>query len=311
MGTPAFAVPSLEALAEIADVALVVSQPDRPSGRGMKLTPPPVKEAALRLGLEVIQPTKVKTREFRETLTAVGADVALVVAYGRILPEGVLEAPRLGCLNVHASLLPRWRGAAPIQWAVLSGDTQTGVCLMQMEAGLDTGPVLACERTPVDPDESSAELGERLSKLAGALVTRALPEFLRGALTAVPQPSDGVTYASMLDKGLGAIDWSKPAAEVHNLIRGLVPWPGAYTHLGTERVKVHRSKVLDGHGRHGGAGTVLRADGSALEVQCGEGVLALLELQADGRRRLPHAEFLSGFPMAPGVHFTSRETTNP
>ncbi|MCB9596944.1 MAG: methionyl-tRNA formyltransferase [Sandaracinaceae bacterium] len=297
-GTPQLAVPSLEALASIADVALVVCQPDRPAGRGLKLQPPPVKARALELGFEVAQPTRVKTPDFAASLRAVEADVAVVIAYGRILPRAVLDAPRRGCVNVHASLLPKWRGAGPIQWAIVNGDTETGVCLMQMDEGMDTGPVLACASTPIDPDETGGALGTRLAQMGADLIVAELPRWVAGAITPTPQDHARATMAPLIDKEDGRIDWRRPARAVHDRVRGLHPWPGAFTTLGDTTLKVHSTRVVEG----GGApGEVLRADASGIVVACGEGAVAIHELQLAGKRRLEAGPFLGGHPIDVGA----------
>jgi len=295
-GTPRLAVPSLDAVASIADVALVVCQPDRPAGRGLSLRPPPVKQRALELGIEVAQPKRVKRPAFAESLRALEADVAVVVAYGRILPRPVLDAPRTGCVNVHASLLPRWRGAGPIQWAIAHGDARTGVCLMQMDEGMDTGPVIAYEPTPIDPDETAGELGERLARLGAELLTRELPRWVAGEITPTPQDHDAATMAPLLTKDDGRVDWTWPARRVHDRVRGMHPWPGAHTTLGDATLKIHRTRVVDGAGA---PGTVLAAD-DALVVACGEGAVAIDQLQLAGKKRLKARAFLSGHPLAIG-----------
>ena len=295
-GTPVFAVPTLRACQSVGTVVAVVTQPDRPRGRGQHVTPSPVKEDAERAGLAVLQPPKLKGTDFGERLRALRLDVAVVAAYGRILPTDVLSAPRLGCVNVHASLLPRWRGAAPIQWAIASGDTETGVCLMQMEAGLDTGPVLALRRTPIGPGDTSESLHQRLSELGGALVREELPRFLAGALTPRPQPEEGVTLARMVEKEDGRLDWTRPAVELERRVRAFVPWPGAWTPLGDALLKVWRAEVVPGSGS---PGTLLAAHGT-LDVASGEGALRLLDVQPEGRRRMTAAEFLSGHRLREG-----------
>ncbi len=302
-GTPQLAVPSLEAVVELAEVVRVICQPDRPAGRGMKLRPPPVKERALELGLSVEQPTKVKTPDFAEALRRLEADVAVVIAYGRILPRAVLDAPRRGCVNVHASLLPRWRGAGPIQWAIASGDRETGVCLMQMDEGMDTGPVIACERMPIDPDETSAELGARLAQLGASLLRAKLAAWVEGAIQATPQPEDGVTYARMLTKDDGRIEWGQNARAVHDRVRGMSPWPSASARFAGERVIVHRTEVRSERGTLGEPGTLVRAGAGGIEVACGEGSIAILELQREGKKRLSAAEHLAGTGWAPGQRF--------
>jgi methionyl-tRNA formyltransferase len=293
-GTPEFAVPALQALHEIATVALVVTQPDRPKGRGMKLAPPPVKQLAIELGLPVVQPTKVRTPDFAASLREQSADFALVIAYGRILPKAVLEAPRLGCVNVHASLLPKLRGAAPIQWAIVRGDSESGVCLMQMDEGLDTGAVLAREQLPIGPDETAAELSVRLSALGAQIVREQLPRFAAGQLTATPQEHASATLAPLLAKDDGAIDWQRPARELHNLARGFSPWPGAFTWLSGTRLKLLSTQVSDEHTPHGTPGELLAISREGIDVACGQGSLRLLELQLEGAKRLRAAEFSVG-----------------
>jgi len=298
-GTPQLAVPSLEAVDEVADVALVVCQPDRRAGRGLRVRPAPVKARALALGLEVAQPRRVKRPAFAASLALLEADVAVVVAYGRILPRAVLDAPRRGCVNVHASILPRWRGAGPIQWAIIGGDERTGVCLMQMDEGMDTGPLLACEETPIDPDETAAELGERLAGMAATILRRELPRWVSGQIVPKPQGDEGVSRAPMLKKEDGRVDWSAPARAVHDRVRGMSPWPGAFTTLeGGAVLKLHRTRVAEGVGA---PGAVLRADAAGIVVACGEGAIRLLRLQLAGKRRLDAEAFLAGRPLEVGT----------
>ena len=300
-GTPQLAVPSLEAVHDIAEVVQVVCQPDRRAGRGMKLRPPPVKARALELGLPVVQPKKVRTEEFAASLRALEADVAVVIAYGRILPRAVLDAPRRGCVNIHASLLPRWRGAGPIQWAIVHGDAETGVCLMQMDEGMDTGPVIACERTPIDPDETAAELGARLSEMGAAILRAELPRWVAGEVEAVPQDSAGATMAPLLEKDDGRVDWRKSAREVHDQVRGLSPWPGAFVEVDERVVKIHRTSVAQEQGSQTEAGTVVSTGPEGIEVACGRGTVRLLELQLQGKRRLSAGDFLAGQGWEPGL----------
>jgi len=222
-GSPDFAVPCLEALDEISDVAVVISQPDRPAGRGLSIRQPAVKRRALELGLEVWQPKRVRTPEFAASLRELSADVGVVVAYGRILPRAVLDAPTTGCVNVHASLLPRWRGAAPIQWSIVHGDSETGVTLMQMDEGMDTGPILATATTAIERNDDAASLGERLSKLGADLLREKLPQYVAGELMPIPQDDAEATMAPLLDKAHGRIDWNRSAREVHDQIRGMNP----------------------------------------------------------------------------------------
>ncbi|MDB4974791.1 MAG: Methionyl-tRNA formyltransferase [Myxococcaceae bacterium] len=304
LGTPEFAVPCLAALREVADVALVITQPDKPQGRGLALSPTPVKAYALEHGLSVLQPPKARDGVLRAALLEAQVDLALVVAYGKILPLDVLEAPRLGCLNVHGSLLPRWRGAAPIQWAIVSGDKQTGVCLMQMDVGMDTGDVLARRVVEIGPDETGGELFVRLSGISAELVRAELPRFVRGELTPAPQPSDGVTHARMIDKTDGALDFSASAQAVHDRARGFYPWPGAFTTLEGKRMKIHRTRLLASTGKLGAPGRVLASASDGIVVACSEGAVRIEELQLDGKKRVSAQAFLAGHPLAPGATFS-------
>jgi methionyl-tRNA formyltransferase len=305
-GTPELAAVCLRAVFDVADVQLVVSQPDRPKGRGMHVEPTPVKQAALERGVRVIQPTKVRTPEFAAELRAVGADIGVVVAYGRILPLGVLTAPRLGCVNVHASLLPKLRGAAPIQWAIINGETMTGVCLMQMDEGMDTGAVLARRELVIDPHETAGELGVRLAQLGAAALREELPRICRGELPAVPQDHADATHAPMLEKEHGRIDWNGSAQRIHDLVRGTSPWPGAFTFLNGQRLRIHKTNVLVRDRMVNAPGAILRADAHGIEVACGSGVLAIDELQADGKRRVNAEQFCAGHPGLVGAIFTER-----
>lgn len=287
MGTPGFSVPALEAVAARHEVVCVYTQPPRAAGRGQKPRPSPVQAAAEALGLPVRTPARLKAPEDQADFAALGADVAVVVAYGLILPQPVLDAPRLGCLNIHASILPRWRGAAPIHRAVMAGDAETGVAIMQMEAGLDTGPVLAEARTPIAPEDTTGDLHDRLAGMGAALIAEVLD---RLPLDAVPQPDEGVTYAAKIDKAEARIDWTRPAAEVDQLIRGLSPFPGAWCEVAGERVKLLRARVVPGEGA---PGAVL----GPLVVACGAGAIEVLELQRQGKRPLPTAEALRGMTL--------------
>ena len=294
MGTPDFSVPVLDALVAAGhDVAAVYCQPPRPAGRGKKETPTPVHQRATELGLPVRHPVSLKTPEAQADFAAIDADVAVVVAYGLILPQAVLAAPRHGCLNIHASLLPRWRGAAPIHRAIMAGDAETGICIMQMEAGLDTGPVLLREATPIGPEETTGQLHDRLSAMGARLIVDALARL--DDLVPAVQPEAGVTYAAKIDKAEAAVDWTRPAPEVDRLIRGLSPFPGAWTEHDGQRIKLLASRLATGQGA---PGTVLD---DALTVACGRGAVKLLRLQRAGRGAQDAAEFLRGQPLPKGT----------
>lgn len=294
MGTPAFSVPVLDALvADGHEIACVYCQPPRPAGRGKKERPSPVHARALELGLSVRTPASLKVQEALADLQELNADIAVVVAYGLILPQAVLDAPRRGCLNIHASLLPRWRGAAPIHRAIMSGDAKTGVCIMQMEAGLDTGPVLSRRETLIGPEETTAVLHDRLSEMGASLIVETLADL--DAKTAEPQPSEGVTYAHKIDKSEARVDWSMPAIEVDRVIRGLSPFPGAWALDGDTRIKFLASKVAQGQGA---PGTVLL---DPLRVVCGAGAVELTQLQRAGKGAQDAAEFLRGWPLKAGT----------
>lgn len=284
MGTPEFSVPVLQALAARHDVVCVYSQPPRPAGRGKAERKSAVQAAAEALGLPVRHPLSLKGAAEQAEFAALNADVAVVVAYGLILPQPVLDAPRHGCLNIHASLLPRWRGAAPIQRAIMAGDRQTGVCIMQMEAGLDTGPVLLRQALEIGAEETAAELHDRLSALGAGLIVEALD---RLPLPAEPQPAEGVTYAAKIDKAEARVDFRRPAAEVDRLIRGLSPFPGAWVDVAGERVKLLRSRLAEGQGA---PGQVLHG----FTVACGTGAVEVLEAQREGKRPMPAGEVLRG-----------------
>jgi methionyl-tRNA formyltransferase len=294
MGTPDFSVPILTAIiGQGYDVVAVYSQPPRPAGRrGLELTKSPVHEKAEQFGIPVFTPKSLKGAEEQEVFASLEADVAIVVAYGLLLPKAILDAPRLGCYNGHASLLPRWRGAAPIQRAIMSGDSETGMMIMKMDEGLDTGPVAMAEKVAITPDMTAGELHDRLSMIGADLMVRALGALERESLTLQPQAEEGVTYAAKIDKAEARIDWSKPARDVHNVIRGLAPFPGAWCEMeingAVERVKLQRSTLGEGSGA---AGTVLD---DRLTVACGEGAVRLVTLQRSGGKSLPAQEFLRG-----------------
>lgn len=302
-GTPELAVPTLRTLMDLADVVLVVTQPDRPSGRGMKLTAPPSKVVAMEAGIPVLQPTKVRTPDFAAQLRELNADIAIVIAYGRILPRAVLDAARLGSVNLHASLLPKYRGAAPIQWSIVNGDPETGVCLMQMDEGMDTGAVLAEVRTPIDPSETGGELGTRLAQLAADLLRERWSALLSGSIVAVPQDHSLATVAPMLRKEHGCIAWSDTAQQVHDRVRGLSPWPGAYSFLEGARLKIHRTSVAD-HTAVGLPGEVVETSERGIRVACATGSVLIEELQPEGGKRLRAAQWLAGHPVQIGARFT-------
>lgn len=299
-GTPQFAVPCLDALASIADVVAVVCQPDKPAGRGLETTAPPVKKRALELGLTVVQPTKLKTGEFAAWLREQKVDVALVVAYGRILPKDVLEAPRLGCVNVHASLLPRLRGAAPITWAVVRGEPETGVTLMQMDEGMDTGPILERFPTPIGETETALELSDRLSMLGALAVRKGLPIYVSGGYTPVPQDHSKATLAPILRKADGQIDFRKPARAVHDHVRGMIPWPGASTTSRGKPIKVLGSRVTDIQNSDAPPGTVVMADKTRVIVACGERGIELTRIQLEGKKPISAGEWFVGRGVAEG-----------
>jgi methionyl-tRNA formyltransferase len=286
MGTPDFSVPVLQALKAAGhEIAAVYCQPPRPAGRGKKDRPSPVQKCAEELGLEVRVPRSVKTPEAQADFAALDADIAVVVAYGLILPQAILDAPRLGCLNIHASLLPRWRGAAPIHRAIMAGDASTGICIMQMDAGLDTGAVLLREETPIGTEETTAQLHDRLCEMGSALIVKALATL--PDLHAMPQTDAGVTYAAKIDKQEARIDWSAPAIEVDRKIRGLSPFPGAWCDIEGERVKLLASRVAAGSGV---SGAVL--DG--MTIACGEGAVEIVTAQRQGKKPMAVADILRG-----------------
>ena len=294
MGTPDFSVPVLDALVDAGhEIAAVYCQPPRPAGRGKKDRPTPVHARATELGFEVRTPVSLKNEQ--ASFSALNADVAVVVAYGLILPQSILDAPRLGCLNIHASLLPRWRGAAPIHRAIMAGDAQTGVCIMQMEAGLDTGPVLLRDVTDIGATETTGALHDRLSEMGATLIIEALER--HESLTPEPQPADGVTYAEKIDKAEARVDWTDPADAVDRKIRGLSPFPGAWSEVGGHRVKFLASCVAQGNGA---PGQVLD---ESLTVACGRGAVELLRLQRAGKGPQDKADFLRGLPLPPGTQF--------
>ena len=289
MGTPDFSVPVLQALVDAGHGVLAVySQPPRPAGRGKKDRPSPVQQRAEALGLPVRHPVSLKGAEAQAEFTALGAEIAVVVAYGLILPQAVLDAPTHGCLNIHASLLPRWRGASPIHRAIMAGDAETGVCIMQMEAGLDTGPVLLRDATRIDAEETTGQLHDRLSAMGARLIVQALAQLPE--LTPEVQPEEGVTYAAKIDKSEARVDWAAPAVEVDRLIRGLSPFPGAWCDVAGERVKLLGSRVIAGQGE---PGTVL----GGFTIACGDGAVEVTTVQRPGKKAMPASEALRGLDL--------------
>lgn len=310
MGSPEFAVPCLRALHEHHEVALVVSQPDKPAGRGSQLTAPAVKLAAHELGLSVIQPRSARTGELRDALAASGAELAVVVAYGKILPKAVLEAVPRGCINVHASLLPRYRGAAPVQWAVIHGETETGVSIMQLDEGMDTGPVFLERRVAIGPAETSGELLARLAPMGAAALLDALSAIAAGTAQAVGQDHARASHAPMLAKADGMIDFAKPAAEVAARIRGVDPWPGAQAMVRGQPVKLFRAQMASATSSSvttSPAGTVLAIDATGALVACADGAIVIVELQLPGRKRLAASQLALGRAIAVGDVFTPPE----
>jgi methionyl-tRNA formyltransferase len=298
MGSPDFAVPALKALADLGgsqtrpyNIVGVVTQPDRPSGRGMTLTPPPVKVAAQELGIPVIQPEKLKQPEAFEQLQDWAPDLIVVAAFGQILRQNVLDLPKYGCLNIHASLLPRHRGAAPIQAAILAGDAETGITIMKMDAGLDTGPMLRQRAIPIAADETGGSLFEKLSKLGGEMLLETIPDYISGKLTPVPQPTEGVTYFGMIKKEDGLLDFTKPAAELERQIRAFHPWPGTFMFWNNSQLKIHKAHVVESSSTETGKHVVV--DGLPA-IGTKDGLIVFDELQPAGKKSMPGKAFLAG-----------------
>ncbi|MGE0083176.1 MAG: methionyl-tRNA formyltransferase [Desulfococcaceae bacterium] len=304
MGTPDFSVPPLQALHKSGhEVLLVVTQPDRPKGRGRKMLPPPVKECALSLGYEVIQPESVRTPEFVQRIRELKPDIFAVVAFGQILPQNLLDIPCIAAVNIHASLLPRYRGAAPIQRAVINGEKETGVTTMRMDAGMDTGDILLMEKTEIFSEDTSASLHDRLSVMGAELVLKTLEKFRTGEIQPIPQNHAEATYADMLKKSDGRIDWRKTACELDCLIRGTDPWPGAFCFYGEKRLRIWKAKKIS---ENTGAdpGTVLESFTDELRVATGDGLLSIEEIQGESGKRMPVREFLRGFRIPAGTVLT-------
>ena len=306
MGTAVLSCASLEALARDKQfqVAAVVTQPDRPKGRELKLMPSPVKVLAGQLGLPVLQPARARDEKFIAELRALNPDLIVVVAYGHILPQTILDLPRYGCLNVHTSLLPKYRGAAPIQWAIANGEIETGVTIMKMDAGLDTGPIVTQRRTAILPEDDSASLHDRLAQFGAELLVQTIPDYIAGKIQPRPQPAEGVSHAPKIKKEDGHVDWSLPAQTIGNRLRAFTPWPGAFTFL-PDQPKPHLLKIWKAEAieESGEAGTILSAGKNGIVVACGQNALQILELQREGGRRMSAAEFLAGHPLKTGEKF--------
>jgi methionyl-tRNA formyltransferase len=319
MGTAELSCASLEKLADAKDFSLaaVVTQPDKPKGRDLKLTPSPVKALAQRLRLPVLQPLKARDESFISQLRELHPDLVVVVAYGQLLPQTILDLPRHGCLNVHTSLLPKYRGAAPIQRAIADGEAETGVTIMKMDAGLDTGPVLAARRTPILATDDSQSLHDRLALMGAELLVETISRYIAGEISPQPQPAEGASYAAKITKEDGRIDWTLPAVQIWNRLRAFTPWPGAFTNwssnpalsrpddapkreLRPSMLKIWKVEVI---AKSGAAGTILGADKMGVVVGCGQGALRILELQREGGRRLTAEQFLAGCPIKPGARF--------
>ena len=303
MGTPQFAVPPLRALAAAGhEVLAVVTRTDKPAGRGKVLTPPPVKTAAAELGIPVLQPKRVREPEVVEALRKMGPDAIVVAAYGQILPKDILALPKHGCINIHASLLPKYRGAAPINWAIIRGEAETGITIMRMDEGMDTGAMLLRESIPVGPDDTAGSLLPKLADLGSRMITTALPLIEAGKLPDVAQRHEEATLAPLLKKKDGAVDWSLPAEEIRNRVRGLSPWPGAYTFLDGKLVKILDTAIEPGSAEPG----ALIAKDEALLAGTGKGLLRIIALQPEGKKPMAAAEFLRGHRIAPGKTFERR-----
>ena len=307
MGTAELACASLEALSKAPEfqVVAVVTQPDKPKGRDLKLQPSPVKQRALTLNLPVLQPEKARSQDFIATLGGLASDIIVVVAYGQVLPQTILDLPQFGCLNVHTSLLPKYRGAAPIQWAILDGEAETGVTIMKMDAGLDTGDILAQTATPIQASDTSETLHDRLALLGAELMIETIPNFAAGAIVPKKQPGES-SYARKISKEDGRMNWSDPAQKLWNQVRAFTPWPGAFTFQQKEKekrlLKIWQAEVVETSS--GVPGKILHADKSGIVVGCGENALRILTLQREGGRRLSAPEFLAGNPIQTGETFS-------
>lgn len=305
MGTPDFSVGALEAIIKAGhEVVLVVTQPDKPKGRGKAMQASPVKECALSHGIEVFQPTKIRESENVEYLRKFGADIFVVAAFGQILPKSILDMPKYGCVNIHASLLPKYRGAAPIQWAVINGDEVTGVTTMLMNEGIDTGDMIAKKQVRLAEDETGGSLFDRLADTGAELIVETMKMLEEGTAEFTPQNSEEATHTSMISKELGSIEWSKPAAEIERLIRGLNPWPSAYTRLKGKTFKIWKAQVVEVSSSDK-PGTIIKIGKDELLVQTGEGALSLMEVQLEGKKRMDVASFLRGCQIEEGIVLTN------
>jgi len=304
MGTAPLSCPSLAALAKqpAFKVTAVVTQPDRPKGRDLKVQPSPVKELARQAGLPVLQPPNAHDAEFLHELRTHAPDLIVVAAYGHILPPSVLELPRFNCLNVHASLLPKYRGAAPIQWAILNDDAETGVTIMKVDTGMDTGDILTQRHTPIQPTDDSDALHDRLAQMGADLLIETIPDYIAGKIAPRPQPQEGASYAPKIKKEDGRVDWTQPARAVWNRVRAFTPWPGAFTHSGEKAAphlfKIWQAEVVEDAA--GQPGEILKADKAGIVVGCGQGGLRILQLQLEGGRRMSAQEFIAGHELRPG-----------
>ena len=299
MGTPEFAVPSLRALVDSGDeVVAVVTQPDKPKGRGLEVAPPPTKVLAERHGIPVLQPAKIKTEEFFNELKKFNPDLICVAAYGKILPKNILDLPHYGCINVHASLLPKYRGAAPINWAIIRGEKVTGITTMKMDEGMDTGDMLLKKEVPIEDEDTGETLSEKLSEIGARLLIETIRLLKEGQLNPIPQDHSQANYAPMLKKEDGKIDWQKSAEEIRNLIRGALPWPSAYTNLEGKLLKIYKARLAEGGGK---PGEVMKSDSGILRVATGKGTIDILELQIEGGKKLETQVFLRGRRIEEGM----------
>ncbi len=297
-GTPEFSVPILHALSGIFPVAAVVTQPDRPQGRGRVLTPPPVKVLAGSLGIPVLQPENTRDKTFQETLSGLKPDLILTAAYGKILPSSILDLPKLGCINVHASLLPKYRGAAPINWSLIKGEKKTGITMIKMDEGIDTGPILARRPLEIEPTDNTDTLGKRLSDIAAEMLPEFFKNLIDGRLEEKPQDDSYASYTPMLTKKDGLINWNESAEQIHNRIRGLYPWPVAYTYLNKKQIRLIASDTAEGQAS---PGEIAEVDKKTLFVGTGDGLLSIKEIQTPGKKPMPIHSFLQGHRLRSGM----------